>query len=178
MGEIDWTHAGRRIVVAICGAHLAGAVFVFIYLSQFAPLDPARHGSLAMDVGLFGAFALVAFPATSAWCERISWRALGWGAEDRPPTNEEREQTLAMPRRLAAVTAIPWAAASVFFGGTTALVGHTAVRSLTVFFTILDGGLISCTIGFLLLERSLRPAIALALAGAEPKRRGMIGVRL
>lgn len=178
MGEIDWTKAGRRIVPAIVGAHLAGAVFVFVYLSLFAPLDPVRHGSLAMDVGLFGAFGLVAFPVTATWCMRVAWRALCWAAEERRPTSEEREETLELPRRLAAVTVFPWAAASVFFGGTTALAGHTAVRSLTVFFTILDGGLISCTIGFLLLERSLRPAIALALAGAEPKRRGMIGVRL
>ena len=177
MGEY-WKSLGRRIALALCSAHFAGALFVFVYLSAFAPIDSSRHSSWLADVGLFAAYALVAFPTTGRKCERIAWSALCWAAEERIPTDDEREATLALPWRMAVVTAAPWAAASVFFAVTTAIGGHSGVRIATVFFTTLDGGLVSCTIGFLVMERLFRPAISLALEGAAPKRRSMVGVRL
>ena len=176
--EIDWRSQSRTITAALSGSHLAGAVFVFAYLSFFAPSDTAPHSSVATDVGLFVVYALVAFPLVGLWCKRVSWRDLEWLAEERNPTDDERQRTLELPGRIAAITLAPWAAAALFFGATTALGGHSAVRVATVFFTILDGGLISCTIGFLLMERLFRPAIAVALSGGAPQLRRMLGVRL
>jgi len=176
--EIDWGHQSRTITAALSGSHLAGAVFVFAYLSFFAPSDTVPHGSIAMDVGLFVAYAVVAFPLVGWWCKRVAWRDVGWITEERDPTDDERQRTLELPGRMAAVTVTPWAAAAVFFGALNAAGGHSAVRVSTVFFTTLDGGLVSCTIGFLLLERLFRPVIATALAGGSPQRRRMIGVRL
>lgn len=176
--EIDWGRLTRTITAGLTGSHLAGAVFVFAYLSLFAPSDTAPRGSLALDVAIFVAYAFVAFPLVGWRCNRVSLRDTVWMAEDRGPTDDERQRTLELPGRIAAITVTPWAAAAVFFGLTTALGGHSVVRVATVFFTILDGGLISCTIGFLVMERLFRPVIAVALTGGSPTRRRMIGVRL
>ncbi|HEX4822625.1 MAG TPA: adenylate/guanylate cyclase domain-containing protein [Acidimicrobiales bacterium] len=176
--EVDWGRQGRKITAALGSAHLAGALFVFAYLSFLAPSDTVPNGSIAVDIGLFVAYAVVAFPLTGWWCSRLASSDLSWISEEPEPTDDQRQRTLELPGRMAAVTAAPWAAAAVFFGAMTAISGHTAVRVATGFFTTLDGGLVSCTIGFLLLERLLRPAIAMALSnGASPRRR-VIGVRL
>src|SRR3954452_933978 len=177
MGE-DSKRATRRTALALSAAHLSGAIFVFVYSSAFAPADNPTNSSIVVDVLVFVAYAVIAFPVTGAWCERLAHRALAWVIEGREPTDDERVQTLTLPRRMALVTGAPWAIASVFFAFTTAIGGHTAVRVTIVFFTILDGGLVSCTIGFLLMERLCRPAIAMALAGGQPVLHGMVGVRL
>src|SRR5437764_10406586 len=100
----DWERASRRITLALCGAHLAGAVFVFMYLSQFAPADNPPHGSILVDLGVFLAYALIAFPATGAWCDRMARRTLCWAVEDRAPEEIERAQTLALPLRMSLAT--------------------------------------------------------------------------
>ena len=176
--EIDWGRQGRTITAALGGSHFAGALFVFAYLSFFAPSDTVSHGSVVMDVSLFAAFAVVAFPVVGWWCNRVAWRDLSWIAEERDPDEQESERTLELPGRMGVITATPWAAAAIFFGAITALAGHSAVRVATVFFSTLDGGLISCTIGFLLLERLFRPAIAMALTSGHRPQRRMMGVRL
>ncbi|MEY2432261.1 MAG: adenylate cyclase, partial [Acidimicrobiaceae bacterium] len=167
----------RHTTFVLVLANAAGAVFTFVYLGTVAPSQPGE-GSALGDVLLFLGFALVAFPATGALCDRVSARALAWMREGRAPTNDERRSTLALPRRLAGCTFLPWAAASVFFGGATAFSGHTAVQTAKVALTTFDGGLVSCTISFLLLERILRPAIAEVLAGTAPEQRALGGVRL
>ncbi|MEY2449615.1 MAG: adenylate cyclase, partial [Acidimicrobiaceae bacterium] len=169
--------AVRHTAVVLSIAHAVGAVFTFVYLGWVAPAQQGA-GSATGDVLLFLGFGLVAFPATGWLCERVSRRALVWMIDERPPTDAERRATLTLPRGLAACTFLPWAVASVFFGGATAVTGHSAVQVARVALTTFDGGLISCTISFLLMERILRPAIAEVLAGAAPADRPLGGVRL
>src|SRR4051812_28225644 len=115
MEEIDWGRQSRTISAALTGSHLAGAVFVFAYLSQLAPIDSSRHGSLLLDVIVFVGYALVAFPVTGLWCDRTARRDLRWVWEDRTLTEDERDRTITLPGRMAAITATPWAVAAVFF---------------------------------------------------------------
>src|SRR4051812_37169148 len=137
MEEIDWGLQSRTITAALSGSHFAGAVFVFVYLSFFAPSDTVPHGSIAIDVGLFVAYAVVAFPLVGWWCKRVAWRDLDWIAQERDPRDDERQRTLELPGHMAAITATPWAAAALFFGGTTAIGGHSMIRVVTVFLTTL-----------------------------------------
>jgi adenylate cyclase len=173
----SYSGGARHTTLALFLAHGAGAAFTFIYLGSVAP-SQAGEGSALGDLLLFVGFGLVAFPATGALCERVARRALGWMLEERAPTDAERRLTLALPRRLAACTFLPWLAASIFFATATALSSHTAVQAIKVALTTFDGGLVSCTIGFLLLERILRPAITEVLAGTAPEQRPFGGVRL
>src|SRR4051794_3715413 len=164
---------------AILVAHLAGAVFTFTYLSFIAPSEPAPQGSSSTtDILVFLGFIAVAFPVTGWWCERIASRALAWIIEERPATEEERALTLNMSRRIALVTFVPWLSAAIFFGLVNVVSGHTFRRMLTVALTTIDGGLISCTIGFLLVEKVMHPAIAAVLDGSSPPQGPFAGVRL
>src|SRR5439155_23408520 len=61
---------------------------------------------------------------------------------------------------------------------TNAWYGHSARHIIKVALTTIDGGLVSCTIGFLLMELVTRPAVAFALDGSSPDRRAVAGVRL
>jgi adenylate cyclase len=175
---MDWTTGNRLATGAIVAAHLSGAVFTFVYLTFIAPAEAARAGSSAItDVAVFVGFAAVAFPVTTIWCERVSRRASLWMIEERASTPEERELTLRLARRMSAITFVPWITAAVFFAIVNAASGHTLRHVIKVAFTTIDGGLVSCTIGFLLIERVMRPAVAQVLEGSAPESGPIAGVR-
>ena len=177
--ELDWKSGNQLAAGAIMLAHLSGAIFTFVYLTFIAPSEPAPNGSSPVtDILLFLGFIALAFVATGAWCERSAARALRWMIERRAATPEERVLTLRLARRIAAITAVPWFAAAVFYAIVNAAAGHTLRHVVKVAFTTIDGGLVSCTIGFLLIERVMRPAVAEVLAGASPEHGRIAGVRL
>jgi adenylate cyclase len=178
-GALDWKTESRLATGAIVAAHVSGAVFTFVYLTFIAPAESVRAGaSPVTDVAVFLGFAAVAFPATTIWCERVSRRACLWMIEERDSTPEERELTLRLARRMSAITFVPWMIAAAFFAIVNASSGHTLRHVLKVAFTTVDGGLVSCTIGFLLIERVLRPVVAKVLDGAPPRSGPIAGVRM
>jgi len=175
----DWKQGNRTASFAIVAAHVCGAIFTFVYLSFVVPSEASAHPSgHLVDVLVFAGYVAVAFPVTGSACERLARRTLGWMIEERQPTADERDATLAFTRRIAAITMVPWLAAAVFFAGTNVVAGHTARHIASVALTTIDGGLVSCTLGFLLIERVMRPAVATVLAGSPPEHRTVAGVRL
>ena len=177
--EQVWKSGNRRALLAIFVSHISGAVFTFVYLTFIAPSGPTPQASnTTVDVALFLAYAAVAFPATGFACARVAKKAMCWLIEDRDPTDDERRLAITVARRVAAVTAVPWVAAAVVFGLSNWAAGRTARDIAKVALTTLDGGLVSCTISFLLLERIARPAVAVVLQGAPTTRRTVAGVRL
>ena len=175
----QWSRDNIKSVTALATAHLAGAVFTFVYLSFIAPNSTSSSPNAGAQVALFVAFALVAFPVTGVACQVVAARALAWVRDGRVPTDLERTRTLTLGRRLAAITYLPWIAAAAFFGLVNSFVfGYSGHDVAKVAISTLDGGLVSCTIGFLLLERVLRPTIAVALDGAPQANRTVAGIRL
>jgi adenylate cyclase len=164
-------------LTAICTvANIAGSVFVFAYLVGIAPSERAQHGS-GPDAVAFAVFAACAF-SLEAWWSSVSWqRALGWLALDRMPTTDERDATLRLPLREAARSSVAWLVASVLFGVFAVVVDGVGAQGIRIALTILDGGLVTCAVLFLLFERALRPVFAYALAGESPRDGVSIGVR-
>jgi adenylate cyclase len=162
---------------AICTiANLAGAVFVYLYLTQLAPSEPLRHGA-GPDAIAFSVFGVCAF-LLEAWWSQVSWnRALGWLKDERTPSEAEREDTLRLPMREAARSSVAWAVCAVFFGVFAVVVDGLGAAAIGVALTIVDGGLITCAVLFLLFERALQPVFAHALAGESPRKVVSIGVR-
>ena len=108
----------------------------------------------------------------------MSWnRTLGWLADRRLPSAVERDAVLQLPLREAARSGVAWVVAAVFFTVFGVLVDGIGMHAVRIGVTIVDGGLITCAVVFLLFERALRPVFALALAGESPKRVVSIGVR-
>ena len=168
----------RRITGALLFSNLDGALFVFVYLSFLAPQGmPDGETSTVLDVTLFVAFALLAFPVCGWLCERRAKQHLSWAFEDRPPTREEREGTLRLPFTLAWMSFATWVVAAVFFGAVS-IPGDPELNDLgRIAGSILIGGLVSCTIAFMLVERAMRPVFAQALADGEVDRTMALGVR-
>jgi adenylate cyclase len=169
----------RRISGALLFSNLDGALFVFIYLTVLSPhqMPSAEQGPVS-DLVLFIAFAAVTFPFCGWLCQRAAERPMTWLRDDRAPTPEEREGTLRVPFLLARVSFATWVVAAVFFTGTSmAWAEHPETHYVKIAVTILMGGLVSCTVGFLLVERWMRPVFALALADGEANRSMTLGVR-
>ncbi|MDQ1509409.1 MAG: adenylate cyclase [Actinomycetota bacterium] len=162
---------------AICTvANIAGIVFVYLYLVRLAPGEHLRHGS-APDAIAFSTFAVTAF-LLEAWWSQVSWnRALGWLSDERAPSEAERDATLRLPMREAARSSLAWAVGAVFFGVFSVVVDGLGAGAIRVALTIVDGGLITCAVLFLLFERALRPVFADALEGESPPKVLSIGVR-
>jgi adenylate cyclase len=177
--RLDWKDGNRKASLAIVVSHLAGAVFTFTYLTFIAPSEPAPVATTpAHDVVMFLVYAAIAFPLTAIACERLARRALRWMIEDRVPTDDERTRTLFLTRRIAVATFVPWAVAAVYFALVNVAAGHSARHVAKIALTTIDGGLISCTIGFLLMERVMRGPVAAALEGAPQVHRTVAGLRL
>jgi adenylate cyclase len=173
---IDRKRLDCRLASICTVANLAGAIFVVVYLVAIAPTGRSRHGS-GPDLLAFSGFALFAF-ALEAWWSQVSWnRALGWLSDDRIPSVGEREATLRLPLREAARSSAAWAVGAAFFAAFTVVVDGLGADAIRVGLTIIDGGLITCAVVFLLFERALRPAFVHALGGGSPPKVIGVGVK-
>jgi adenylate cyclase len=151
----------RRLGAACTFSNLDGAVFVFVYLSYVVP--SAGPTDLA-DVLRFAGFMFLMLPIGAVLSKARTDRALAWLVERRPATDEERRATLRLPFHLAAISFAGWIVAAAVFGLLELGQGGGTVAIRVVMVTI-DGGLVCSTVAFLLTERVMRPAFALALAG-------------
>lgn len=121
---------------------------------------------------------LIAFPLGSVMGRRSFERACGWLREQRPATDREQRRTLAQPWRQATKPFFLWLGFSVFYAvANPVLYDQGAVETLRIVDAILLGGLMTCALTFLLIERAFRPVFALALAGEAPDRPRLMGIR-
>ena len=171
------TSVERRITWAMLISNLDGALFVFGYLVFLSPRGPGVEEAGASDVLLFLAFGLVAFPLCGWLCKREAERQLAWTGEERAPTPEERDGTLRLPFLLARWSFATWVVAAVFFTVASIPFGPPASHYVKIAASIVLGGLVSCTIAYLLVERAMRPVFAQALADGQASRSMALGVR-
>jgi adenylate cyclase len=158
-------------------AHLDGALFVFAYLEFIAPSEKTGGGSVAQDVIFFVAFMALAFPVCAWQSHRSYVRGIAWLTEDRRPSPVERDATLRLPARIVIATFMPWMAAALVFSFGSLGYEHTAHHVVKTGITVLLGGIVSCALAFMLLQRLFRPIFAIALAGEVPERASTLGVK-
>ena len=177
-GEERARRARRHVISAAVLANAVGAAAVFVFLQWLSYGTGFSDRSSRISAAIAAPYGVVA-TAWSYWRGgRLFARTIEWLAAGREPTPAERAATLAQPARLAVLFFEPWAGAAVLYGGLNAVVFHpSVVRSLQVAATTLLGGLTTCMVFFLVVERRLRPVFALALAGAPPARPATIGIR-
>jgi adenylate cyclase len=166
----------RQLSVAIPAANIPGGLLVFVFLVYIAP---SPVGSGWGSGGLRNLIALVAFmPLATAigwrFSQRIGAPVRAWVRAGRIPNERERELTVRMPLRLTAVSAGIWAAAAVVFTALNA--PPSAELALQVGVTVVLGGLATCALIYLAVERIQRPVIARALAAGPPPRPGRPGL--
>jgi adenylate cyclase len=165
--------------VSLSLANATGAVLVFVYLTMLAPdFGEADNSNLGLSVATFVAYWLVILPVGYVAGRRLLRSATQWLAEGRPPTPLERRATLRTPWRFLRLVLAFWLLAPVVFGSLNLFVlgnpGWIVVRNTIG--TVL-GALTTGAMTFLLVERTLRPVVALALQGGPPPGTRALGIR-
>ena len=173
---------GRRLTtratLRFAFATITGALLEYVYLVRVNP----PSASLDDDLGLVVAMIVVIL-ATSAVDGTVHLRSQlrpveAWLAEERPATPAEREMVLRLPWNLVARSYSHWAGAAVVFAVLMALLGSSGQAIVRVVMALLVGGLITCAIGYLLMEQTLRPLTARALSGVRPGRARRLSITM
>jgi adenylate cyclase len=166
----------RQLGVAIVAANAVGALLVFVFLGYVVPtpVDADPDASLRLNLLVFPPFMAIAMAIGAFLSLRTAPRVKSWFVDGRAPNELERDFALRQPIRLASISAAIWAAGALFFGALNA--PRSTVLGLQVAVTTLLGGLATCALIYLFVERIERPVIARALAAALPSRPQLPGV--
>jgi adenylate cyclase len=170
----------RHATVALMFANLAGAVVTFVLGAWVVPPPHGIDVSTNLDTNIIGfVVALVVGGALGTFLSiRTSRDTQRWLREDRTPTPQERDSTLRFPMRQTLIEAGLWAAVAVEFVAIN--LSTDTVLALEAGLQVLLGGLVTCSITYLLVERLNRETTARALESGVPERPSgpAIGCRL
>jgi adenylate cyclase len=111
------------------------------------------------------------------WGHRAFGRAIAWALEGRTPTISERFTVLREPLRQALRPLVFWVLGALLYGAITALAGAGFVTVVRVVEGTLIGGVTTCALGYLLIERSFRPLFVYVLDGMPDHRPHTPGIR-
>src|SRR3954451_21298873 len=172
-----WGRTVRRLTLAAVAANALGGVLMFTLLEFLVPLGPAPDDR---DLVLNGIVAAIYLPLGliigNLWARRHGDPIRRWLSEDRPPTAEERSLVLSQPSRFVAISGFFWVLAAILF--TAINIPKTGWEALVVGGGMLLAGETTCAVGYLMIERLIRPVTALALAGSPPPEHCRTGVGL
>jgi adenylate cyclase len=168
----------RRIRRRLLFANVAGAVAVLTFMQLASDRDLAPEVPLWVRlVGPLVPAALLILPGY-LWGHRAFSRAVAWAFEGRTPTLTERFAVLREPWRQALRPLVFWVLAAGAYATLAALFGASFITVVRVVEGTLIGGVVTCALGYLLIERSFRPLFAHVLDGAPERRPRTPGIRL
>jgi adenylate cyclase len=155
----------RRISTAMWMAHTLGALDLFALLFFVLPLpdhasDPRTH--LIPNLVGFVIYLPVASAVGHYFGVRMGASRSAWLRDGRDPDPEERARVIVTPLHCARMCAGLWAGGALLFGLINLAAGWPL--ALHVSCTILLGGLTTCAVSYLLVERLQRPITAMVLA--------------
>ncbi|MDQ3981803.1 MAG: adenylate/guanylate cyclase domain-containing protein [Actinomycetota bacterium] len=169
-----------RVASHVIAANVVAAVVVYLFLAFISPPSSSSEESEALERAIFGAYVV----AGSIFGFRIGHRALRsagrWLDDGRPPTPDELERTLEQPARQALWVLLLWSGGALLFAGIHIVPGnpvhHDPRYGLLIGAVGFLGGLAAAMLTYLLIDRSLKPIFALALAHTTPLRPRTLGV--
>ncbi|MDN5916005.1 MAG: adenylate/guanylate cyclase domain-containing protein [Pseudonocardia sp.] len=184
MTEEDGQLPGRSVLgwrvrlllgVVVVLANVGGAVVVLALSAYVLPRDgvPDQVSLRTYNLGVLAIFLLVAVPLGLYWGRR----RFTVGRRSKDPDRRARMIVLHGPARIVQMLALLWLAAVVLFGGLNLQYSGRLAFSVTA--TTAIGGITTCALCYLLVERILRRSAARVLSGYPPKRRRLVtGVML
>jgi adenylate cyclase len=176
LGGVElWRRTLRKLTWAAIAANGLGGLVMFLLLGFLVPFAPAGADRHLVLNGIVAAIYLpLALTLGTVWARRRAAPIERWLEADRRPTADERRIVLGEPFEFVSISGVFWVIGGVLF---TALnmpsVGWSA---LVVGGVMLLGGETTCAVGYLLVERIIRPVTVLALAGSAPPQRSGPGV--
>lgn len=160
-------------------ANAAGGSVVLAYV-KFALGDRlAPDVNLVVSMAAFASTFAVSAILANIWAYMAFFRSVKWVVQGREPSDQERADALRLPWRSALRPLLFWiAGAALYAVAAPTLGGADAVSVVQVVNGIVLGGVVTCALGFLLIERTFTPLFEIALAGEPPRRPSTLGVRM
>jgi adenylate cyclase len=157
----------RRLTISANVSNAAGAVVVLLFLIFLLPAS-RRAGSgygplLVSSLAILTIYLPLSLYLGRRWALRRFEPVFAWLRSDRAASEEVRRVVLDHPLWSAKISASFWALGAVLFAPL-ALIVASPVIGLSVFVTVVLGGVTTSSVVYLLAERILRPAVARALA--------------
>lgn len=168
---------GRKLRLRIPAANFLGAVLAFVAGALTAANIKGQSGVGRIDFIAFGAYFCFVSPIVWWVLESKSRGAIDWVISGREPTRSDQRAALLLPWQMAVCSIAGWVLAAAIWGTITVTQGDSWRYTACVSLSILLGGLTTCGVVYLLVEWTMRPLVALALAGDAPARTIGPGVR-
>jgi adenylate cyclase len=167
----------RRLTAAMVASNTAGAVVVFVFANVVLPVPHGFHHEVRLaliNTVVFVVAGTVGIAIGWRKSKQLWLRGFTWALEGRAPSEVERLRALRFPLSQQKLNAQLWGVAAVAF---TALNAPFSIEiGADALLTIVLGGLVTCSSGYLLCERLTRPLTAAALATGVPERPVVPGV--
>ena len=153
----------------LAASNLVGASLSWLYLAVISPNPPQVTDAIQADVQrtsivTFAVFMVVSGLVVAPIVNARANRATAWAKDGRAPAPAEVERVLAFPRSLLLTAQAVWVLAAATFGVQQATFDLGWLLVWRVVTGILLGGLITSTLTYLTVERTLRPLAALVLS--------------
>lgn len=165
------------LIVAVGGANLGGALFVFLFATFVMPdppglADPARVR--LVNIVVFSSYVVLGAPIGVAWGVRLFRPLRGFARHQGEPSESERRAVLRGPLRLMVMEATLWGLGAL--GWAAIDLAYSPLLALKVSMTTLLGAITTCAIVYLLTERLLRPVAALVMRARATTHDGWFGI--
>lgn len=159
-------------------ANGAGAVFVVAFLIYLGPsriTDPEFEALVDRSIPAFIIFTPIALAFGRWWAAVRPFRPIeSWLRAERPATVEERTAILRYPFVWASRSSLIWLVSSIGYATLHSSLGLINAGGIAAMGVL--GGLASCSLQYLVVERLMRPVTARALAGGPPPDNPALGV--
>ena len=168
-----------RLLARISLLHAGGGLIVFGFIQLRYPASEAYATPWINDWLLVIATQAVLAPVVWGWVAHEFRRSSGWALAGRAADADERERLLAAPFHLAVRPLLFWLAAAAVIGTGVRLrrvLGFAETFDIAQI--LIMGGIATCAISYLVIERTFRPLFACALTDATAiDRPRTLGVR-
>src|SRR5215218_3754775 len=160
--------ARKRVSRAMIVANVVGAfdVFALLFFVLPGPDGVEPQDNLTANLAGFAIYLPLGLWLGHHFGNKLSALQSAWLKEGREPDAVERDRVLSAPLHCAKLAAGIWLGAAVLFGAIN--LSNGVADGLHVACTILMGGLTTCAVGYLLVERIDRPLTSLVLAVGPP----------
>jgi adenylate cyclase len=169
----------HRLAVLGYFANGVGGVVLMLFAGFFVPgtVDSSDYVRVAvLNIGVGAAYLAVGLPAGRALIERREFAPIAaWLTSGQPATSADQLRALRLPRQWALLSTVPWIVGTLLITGVNLTVSKQFAASIAT--VALLGGATACALQYLLVERTIRPVVAVALAGGPPPPTAVPGVR-
>jgi adenylate cyclase len=159
---------GGRLNLRISTAHITGALLAVGSGALTSANIRGQHGFGEIDLITLAIYLPLSVLLAGWTFARRTKKVTTWLVEERPPTTDEQRSTLGLPLYLAAGSMLLWIGAAIIWAVLSGAT-HDAAYTVRVSLSILLGGLTACGLTYLLVEWTIRPITARALAGNVPE---------